>query len=886
LRSLEADLPPHNLPTQATPFVGRGPELEALDAMFADPDVRLISIVAAGGMGKTRLALASSENQVSITERTNGKVAFRFPHGVYFVPLAPLDSPSSILPALAEAMYFQIGSSEGRGLGIGAETRTPKKQLLDYLRSKRLLLVMDNFEHLLEGADLLTDILGYAPEVKILVTSRERLHLKGEHLFPLLGMKFPDMEKVKPIPAFDHEAYSALSLFQQSAQRIQPNFHIHKEHLSNVVSICRLVGGMPLGIELAASWVNMLTLEKITMEIQRSLDFLETNLRDVDERHRSIRAVFDSTWDRLSHPERDLFEELTVFQGGFTVEAAEEITGASLALLGNLTNRSLLQFDHTRGTYEIHELLGQFGAERVAQDPEKEKLIRDKHSIYYCKLLSRLETDLKGSRHMNAMEQVEADFDNITAAWRWASEQGKVELISNALESMDVYYTNSGRWEEGEEIFHYPSEKMLDRRSVDSLRLQVRLNNIEARFMTTQKIDKKQELIEKNWGLLKSSSLVHEDTRWEEAALIILVGIMQKDPRETLRHFREAYDLYESLDDRWNMARISFNIGHISSQILADRDEAIFQIEKSLPIFRELGYKKGIVWCLNRLSAMAMFTNELDKTERYLSESMNISEELNDQQTLGTTLDFVGFLYTFRGEFKAAHQTFSHAVTITEDLGHTEDVAESSIYIARTENFLGKYHDAFERLLQIKKYSELENNLWIFGLWLLESGRSLLGEGDCKAACESMQASIELFRRRGDMTYMTSTIPTLIIPLYRLGGYSGMIDVMQEALQLNAKIRRPLSYIQAFPALALLKLAEGRAEKAIEYYAYAASYPYIANSQWYQDLVGRHIEDAAESLSPEVVAAAQERGQKLDPEKVIQELLLEMKAQDESVKSV
>jgi len=269
LKSLDAGLPPHNLPPQSTPFVGRGPELEALNEMIAEPDVRLISIVAAGGMGKTRIALASSEHQLSVTERTNGKLEARFPQGVYFVPLAPLDSPRSIVPTIAEALNFQIESSAGKDLSSGKETRSPKKQLLDYVRSKRLLLIMDNFEHLLEGAGLLNEILDSAPEVKILVTSRERLHLKGEHLFPLLGMKFPDLGKSKTSTGVDHKAYSALALFLQSAQRIQPDFTIKDDDLVDVTSICRLVGGMPLGIELSASWANMLTVNEIAKEIRR-----------------------------------------------------------------------------------------------------------------------------------------------------------------------------------------------------------------------------------------------------------------------------------------------------------------------------------------------------------------------------------------------------------------------------------------------------------------------------------------------------------------------------------------------------------------------------------------------------------------------------------------
>jgi len=357
-----------------------------------------------------------------------------------------------------------------------------------------------------------------------------------------------------------------------------------------------------------------------------------------------------------------------------------------------------------------------------------------------------------------------------------------------------------------------------------------------------------------------------------------LMGHIVENPRQALIHFKKAYDLFESLNDRWYMAGLQFQMGAISSQILADREKAIYHIETSLPIFRELGFKRGIIACLNRLSAIAMFTNETEKMERYLQESMQLAEELKDQQVLGLTVGFVGFLYIHLGKFDAAHRTFNKSLAINEDIGQSDQVIHVTIYIARTENFLGRYQEALERLLQIQKDPELENNSFYMGLWLLEYGRSLLGEGDVNRAYEPLQASVETFREREDMTYLPNSISILSIWLYRTGDCAGMIDVMQEALQIYAKIRRPLSYIYAFPALALLQLSEGRVERATEFYAYAVSHPSIAKSQWYKDLVGCLIEQAAESLPPDVVAAAEERGRKLDPEKVIEELLLEMEA--------
>jgi len=884
LRSPDAGLPPHNLPSQPTTFVGRGPELETLEAMIADPDVRLISIVAAGGMGKTRIALACSEKQVSITERMDGKLEFRFPYGVYFVSLAPLESPGGILPAIAEALDFQILGAEDKGIGAGGETRTPKKQLLDYLQSKRLLLVMDNFEHLLEGAGLLTEIMGAAPEIKILVTSRERLNLKGEHLFPLLGMRFPDLEKLKASEKMDHGVYSALALFEQSAHRIKPDFQIAQDDFVDVVSICRLVGGMPLGIELAAAWVNMLTLKEITQEIQRSLDFLEAELRDVDERHRSIRAVFDSTWDRLNEEEQELFEKLTVFQGGFTREAAEEVARASLNSIGALINKSLLQYDQGRGRFILHELLRQFGAERLAEDDEKEQSCRDGHSTYYCNLLNQLEPLLKGSRYVEAMDEVEADFENVTTAWRWAAEQSQFYLLSLAMDPLDFYCVNSGRRVEGEGAFSYALEILPESQCIEDLRLRVRLKTLVARYIPLSKRDKKEVLIEENWDLLRSPPLAQEDTRLEEADLMTLLGDIMGDPKEASRHYQKAYELYESLGERLSMAFRLADMGD-HAQNLAILDEAVPLQEKSLVIFREIGFKKGVAQRLNMLSSVMLNRGELEQADRFLNESVKIFEELNDQRSLGWTFLFVGLLKSRQGIFTDAYRLFNESIDISQEYGLTGELILANLFQIWTEGHLGRYQDAIARAYTTNKHPALEYSNWHKGYVKEHYGFALMGVGDFENGIEILQESFKIYRTHRFNREIAFGIPYLMICMHGLGEVVKLKELVHEALQIYTKIRFPYAIIEAFAAFALLQLVEGRVEQAIEYYAYAASYPYIANSHWYKDLVACHIEKAAESLPPEVVAAAQDRGRKLDPEKVIQELLFEMEAKDDNGKN-
>ncbi|NKQ37384.1 MAG: hypothetical protein HF973_17435 [Chloroflexi bacterium] len=256
------------------------------------------------------------------------------PDGVYFVPLTSLAAPEAIIPAIAEAVGFPFQS----------DNRPPRQQLFDYLHPKSMLLLLDNFEHLLgngqsDGATLAADLLGHAPQLKLLVTSRERLNLYEEQGYPLGGLDVAD---------------TAVTLFQQAVRRRLPHY---ETTAAAAIEICQLVDGMPLALELAATWTELLSLREIAARIRQNLDILETDLRNLPPRHRSMRAVFDATWQSLSRTEQDVYAQLSVFQGGFTAEAARAVAGASLKTLSVFISKSLLRFNPRRQRYENHELL-------------------------------------------------------------------------------------------------------------------------------------------------------------------------------------------------------------------------------------------------------------------------------------------------------------------------------------------------------------------------------------------------------------------------------------------------------------------------------------------------------------------------------------------------
>jgi predicted ATPase/class 3 adenylate cyclase len=287
--------PKHNLPEQLTPFVGRETEIANVRSMLSQDGVRLVTLKGPGGMGKTRLAIEVASQE-----------AETFADGVRFVALAPLDSADQILQAFLEALDLRPASQED-----------PRDFLIQHLRRSDMLIVVDNFEHVLDGVPLIKEILTTAPRVKILATSRERLGLRGESVFDVTGLQFADWQTVD-------QALSAscAQLFVHGALQVQPQFELEESDVPHLVRICRLVDGTPLALLLSAGWMDMLALEEIADEVEGSLDFLETELQDAPDRQRSVKAVFNGSWDRLEEPERELFMRLSVFRGGFTRRAA------------------------------------------------------------------------------------------------------------------------------------------------------------------------------------------------------------------------------------------------------------------------------------------------------------------------------------------------------------------------------------------------------------------------------------------------------------------------------------------------------------------------------------------------------------------------------------
>jgi predicted ATPase/DNA-binding CsgD family transcriptional regulator len=590
----------HNFPVQPTLFVGRTRELEAISELLSDAECRLLTFVGPGGSGKTRLSI-----EAALTHQNT------FREGVYFVPLQALTSYEAILPALADVLCFQFFS--GREL---------EEQVLHYLQNKHLLLVLDNFEHLLDGAEFLSILLENCPDLKLLVTSRERLHLREEWVYEVTGLRVPAQ-----LNGTEIENYSAVQLFAQTARRVRPGFSLPDE-LTDVVRICKLVEGMPLALELAAAWVRALSCAEIVAEIERGLDILETPTRNVPARHRSMRAVIDHSWAFLSNRERLVLQKLSIFKGGFTRDAASKVAGASLAVLSSLVDKSWLFREGDR--YGIHELLRQYAEGLLRQSTEFDQTLAA-HSDYYAEFMRLREIDIKTHRQMEALLEIERDFKNVRAAWQYAVERLQYKPILYMMEALNFFCDMRARFTEGEELFRTAGEAFMQSTQLQDRAVSFGLRTRRARMIILGTINRYahyniQELEE---AVEFFRSIDHLS---EVAFSLYILGIslsVEQSPA-CVRVFEESLSLYETLNDPFYIAElIVWTTLHQES-----RQDAQVQYERALALQREMGDLNGVAWTLSHLARINFRDQCYETAEAYAEEALTIQRQRRDLKGL------------------------------------------------------------------------------------------------------------------------------------------------------------------------------------------------------------------------------------------------------------
>lgn len=851
--------PPHNLPATLTSFVGREQELIALVALLNTPECRLLTITGAGGIGKTRLALQLATQFIQPTSVTTVPHPYR--HGIYLVPLTSLNGVDSIIAMLADVLGFTF-----------YEEGDSRQQLLDALHNRRMLLVLDNVEHLiteplhaapvnqqslpsptaLHLIHLVRDILAESPNINLVMTSRTRLNMEGEQLFSLAGLRYPqglaEQLTTNEFPPVEDE-YSAIQLFVQSARRLQPEFVLLEQDWPAVVRICQLVQGMPLGILLAAAWMDVFSPNEIADEISRNLDFLEADLPDLPSRQRSIRAAIDHSWRMLVPHEQELFQKLAIFRGSFSRHAAQQIANASPRLLQALVKKSLLQ-PVVQGRFVLHELLRQYGEERLAQTSELATAIRDRHSAYFATATAAWTLALKDERQQQTLLAMEKDGENLLVAWQWLVAQEELEHQLAMINGLCQFYVWRGRYEEGAATVLEALQRLPFAKPRANAAMAIRLHGLLSIWhslfqrLLGNRAQAQQQLISAI-SQLRAVPSPEEDLRAEQAFALLQLGETQRDTdrANAQRCYEESLALYRAIGDQWGAANALAALGWLI-QHLGAYDEARYWYQESLEIRQALRDQQGIAGCLRDLGGIILYQGHHAEAERLIRQSITLYSEMDDQAGIAAGLGKLGETLTLLGRADEAVEPLEESAKRYHTLGLQDAEMFIRAVLGHTMLHLGNYTIA-HRYAQIadEHFQAIHSQRGIAYTQLIR-GWALLAQGNQHEADELLRTSATIYTTIGQLDELGQAQALLGISAYQQGD-------LVEAAAFYQQARETAHAIQAFMPLTLadslstLLLYSSQPKQHTQVIAnddnqnenQLAAHPLVTNSRWFATLL-------------------------------------------------
>jgi predicted ATPase/DNA-binding SARP family transcriptional activator len=706
------------LPIAATTLIGREIELSDLGELLADPACRLITLVGPGGIGKTRLASAAATATAPI-----------FEDGAAIVSLAAL-SAADLLPATILA-----------ALGVPLEQqRDPAQQLVAHLRSRELLLVLDNFEHLLASVELVGRIVQQAPHVTLLITSRERLALQVEQVFEITGLDYPAADF-----GGDIGCYQAVQLFVERAQRVQRKFQLAPDNAAAIARICRGVAGLPLAIELAASTIGLQSCAAIAADIAGNLKALETKLRDVPERHRSLWAAFEHSWQLLAPDEQLVFRQLAVFRGSFDLQAAQSVAGATPALLAALIDKSLVQREGN-GRYDLHELLRQYGREKLLEAGEIERT-NDRQLAWFLQLATEAEAQLLGQEQARRLRQLEIENDNLRAVLQWALDQQRVESAARLSVALHRFWY-------------------------------LRSHLTEGRLWLEQALVHQAAL----------SPTLHANVLDALARL----AHAQADLTQAAAFAQQALALHQELGNKAGMAS-SLNSLSLIAGDQGDLEEASRLLEESLVLRRELGDRWGIAAALNNLGVMARRRGDYHSARAFLEESLAIRQQLGDQHVVAQSLLNLGNITRHQGDLLQARTYYEQSLALCREIGNGAGTTAALNSLGIVARLQGNYQQAValhEESLQLRREIGDRNGM---ASSLNNLGLALVEQHEAARAALALTESLALARKQGDKSGSLSNIEALAEVAIIRGRYREAITLLGAAEAGREALGSPLS---------------------------------------------------------------------------------------------
>ncbi|MCA9916400.1 MAG: tetratricopeptide repeat protein [Anaerolineales bacterium] len=659
---------PHNLPPQQIPLLGREKELQQIADHLANPDCRLLTLTGPGGIGKTVLSLQAAHEHTGI-----------FLHGVYFIALTPITAPALLTTTLANAIHCTLDGTDDL-----------QTELHDFLREKEMLLVLDNFEHLLAGTGWLSQLIEAAPHIKIIVTSRERLNIRREFLLALRGLSHPPVAGVVDEQAVKH---GAIQLFVQEARRVQAGYVPSPMDLQQIVQICHHLEGLPLAIELAAAWIRLMPVTQIWQEMKQDLDILATAVSDIPERHQSIRLVFQHSWALLSAPEKSALGRLTIFRGQFGQEAAREVAQATPRTLLLLVNKSVLR-RNAAGGFELHALLKQFLAEKLAENEEERHHVLAAHGRFFATFLNAREAALQGGQQAQTLDEIVLAIEDIRAAWQWAVANQQFNLIDLAAQSLYLFFWARNRFAEGRIFFAEALEALAHAEPTEAIRLlQARLR---ARLADLVLWLGEYELAE---TLLQQSITVYrnQQARFELMLALEIGGRLayaRGSYKEARGYFEESAAMGRQLAANAGIAQALSNLASTICSETADYTAARSLYDEGMALYRAVGDQFGIAKVIINLGAIELEEANYAAAQALFEQSLQLYRELDYRYGIGAALVYLGDVAQKTADFATAKNLLEESLALNRDSGHRLAIVESLVSLGRVIVLAGDTQEA------------------------------------------------------------------------------------------------------------------------------------------------------------------------------------------------
>lgn len=685
---------PHNLPSALTPLIGRETELALLQERLQDPHCRLLTIVGLGGVGKTHLAIEAAR-QLAKEETT----PTQFRDGIYLIRFDRLE-PDQLLPSLiASAINFTFQG-----------VLDQQAQLFQYLRGRHMLLIFDNFEHLLHYADFLDILLQHAPRLKVLVTSRERLEFMGEWLLPVEGLpcapdtsemdreekqdRLPDLLQTQP--ALWHD-YPAPQLFIHTARALRPNFTAAQQK-SAIIQICRTLEGLPLGIQLAAAAVHVHECDEIATALVSNLDFLNTKMRNLPERHKSLRAIFLHSWQLLTDKEREAFRALAVFVDGFSAAIAERVANIAPETLTQLRDKSLIQQieiqrqsapNQQQRRYRLHPVLHHYATEQLDQAADHRAELYHQHCLYFCNFVAAQEDAFNRKDAGAAADNIALELENIRASWRHAANHGLIDLLRKMLPALIRFYLLRGFLQDALTLLASTADEVtswLNDPAVDPLQPTLdtmKISEVERQhtrhlllaYLQIYSAEVYTELGEYEKAARAAQTAIQEAQLSKDSITEALGNLHWGIALNYLGDYRLAKEKLQQTLNRAHEENLRAIEGAaqrhmgVNSFYQGDYTGGRLQHESAIKYYQESGNLSQELRTYHSLAMLYFYTGDYLQARRHYERCLEMYQEIGDRPTMALTLNNLGAVSTQLGDYTNAHRSFEEALAIRQRIG-------------------------------------------------------------------------------------------------------------------------------------------------------------------------------------------------------------------------